>query len=62
MKWKRMKQSMRKPVVIDGRNIYDPEKMDELGFIYRGVGRGDDGSSIASILASSAGDVAVVVK
>ena len=50
----RMKQSMRKPVVIDGRNIYDPEKMDELGFIYRGVGRGyDGGNSIASLLASS---------
>jgi UDPglucose 6-dehydrogenase len=56
----RMKQSMRKPVVIDGRNIYDPEKMDELGFIYRGVGRGYDGSSIASLLASSTGVVPVV--
>ena len=50
----RVKQSMRKPVVIDGRNVYDPEKMDELGFIYRGVGRGYDGaSSIAALLAST---------
>ncbi|MEP7199764.1 MAG: UDP-glucose/GDP-mannose dehydrogenase family protein [Chloroflexota bacterium] len=39
----RMKETMKKPVVIDGRNIYDPQKMDDLGFIYRGVGRGYDG-------------------
>ena len=28
-----------KSVVIDGRNIYDPAKMHELGFCYRAVGR-----------------------
>jgi hypothetical protein len=27
-------------VVIDGRNIYEPEQMTELGFHYRGIGRG----------------------
>lgn len=27
------------PIVIDGRNIYEPGKMKELGFLYRGVGR-----------------------
>jgi UDPglucose 6-dehydrogenase len=31
---------MRRPVIIDGRNIYEPEMMRELGFIYRGIGRG----------------------
>ena len=31
---------MNQPVLIDGRNIYDPAVMDELGFYYRGVGRG----------------------
>jgi len=36
----RIKESMRQPVLLDGRNIYDPAKMKELGFIYRGVGRG----------------------
>jgi UDPglucose 6-dehydrogenase len=36
----RIRQSMKKPILIDGRNIYEPEMMDELGFIYRGVGRG----------------------
>jgi len=36
----RVKASMRQPVLIDGRNIYDPKRMRELGFIYRGIGRG----------------------
>jgi UDPglucose 6-dehydrogenase len=35
----RIKRSMRKPVVIDGRNIYDPSVMRGLGFTYRGIGR-----------------------
>ena len=35
----RVKRSMRRPVMVDGRNIYDPEKMRELGFVYRGIGR-----------------------
>jgi hypothetical protein len=26
-------------VMIDGRNIYDPEVMRGLGFTYRGIGR-----------------------
>jgi UDPglucose 6-dehydrogenase len=36
----RMKQIMKKPVIVDGRNLYDPTKMHKLGFTYRGVGRG----------------------
>ncbi len=36
----RIKGSMRKPIVIDGRNIYVPATMRELGFTYRGIGRG----------------------
>jgi UDPglucose 6-dehydrogenase len=35
-----IKQAMRQPMLIDGRNIYDPETMRALGFTYRGVGRG----------------------
>ncbi len=35
----RIKTLMRRPVVIDGRNIYDPKLMRKLGFVYRGVGR-----------------------
>jgi UDPglucose 6-dehydrogenase len=36
----KVRDSMANPVIIDGRNIYDPKKMKELGFLYRGVGRG----------------------
>ena len=36
----RVHKAMRRPVVVDGRNIYDPEAMIALGFTYRGVGRG----------------------
>ena len=35
----RLKRLMRRPVVVDGRNIYDPKMMRDLGFVYRGVGR-----------------------
>ena len=35
-----IKTSMKQPIVIDGRNIYEPEKMRAYGFTYRGVGRG----------------------
>jgi len=35
----RVKTSMRRPVVIDGRNIYVPAEMREMGFTYRGIGR-----------------------
>jgi UDPglucose 6-dehydrogenase len=35
----RMKSLMRDPVVFDGRNIYSPSQMRELGFTYFSVGR-----------------------
>jgi UDPglucose 6-dehydrogenase len=35
----RLKRVMRRPVVVDGRNIYDPALMRSLGFVYRGIGR-----------------------
>ncbi|MEK7502747.1 MAG: UDP-glucose/GDP-mannose dehydrogenase family protein [Patescibacteria group bacterium] len=34
-----IKKLMRKPNIIDGRNIYDPKKAGEMGFAYLGVGR-----------------------
>jgi UDPglucose 6-dehydrogenase len=34
-----MKNLMRQPVIFDGRNIYDPKKMTEIGFLYHSVGR-----------------------
>jgi UDPglucose 6-dehydrogenase len=36
----RIKKAMRQPILIDGRNVYDVEEMQSLGFVYRGMGRG----------------------
>jgi len=36
----RLKKALRQPIIVDGRNIYDPGQMKALGFIYRGMGRG----------------------
>ena len=34
----RIKTAMNQPVVFDGRNIWNPKKLRELGFTYYGVG------------------------
>ena len=35
----RMKEALRRPIIIDGRNLYAPEKLTALGFTYRSFGR-----------------------
>jgi len=35
----RVKKLMNAPKIVDARNVYDPEKMGELGFQYIGIGR-----------------------
>lgn len=35
-----IKAKLKQPVVLDGRNLYDPKLMKVLGFDYRGIGRG----------------------
>jgi UDPglucose 6-dehydrogenase len=42
----RIKRSMAQPVLIDGRNIWDPAQARELGFEYAGVGRGYEGRGV----------------
>lgn len=38
-RWERIKTEMKGNIVLDGRNIYEPEELKELGFIYEGIGR-----------------------
>jgi len=35
----KIKTLLNHPVIIDGRNIYDPKKMEKLGFVYKSIGR-----------------------
>ena len=37
--FERMKQCMKHPVIFDGRNVYDPKRMAEIGFDYFSIGR-----------------------
>ena len=37
--FEKLKETMKQPLIIDGRNIYDPERLAKLGFTYVGIGR-----------------------
>ena len=37
----KIKQSLKDPVIVDGRNLYKPEQMKELGIYYFAIGRGE---------------------
>jgi UDPglucose 6-dehydrogenase len=37
-----MKAVMRHPLILDGRNLYNPEVLRDLGMAYQGVGRRND--------------------
>lgn len=34
-----LRESLKAPVIFDGRNLYDPQRLQELGFDYIGIGR-----------------------
>ncbi len=36
----KVKKMLKRPFIIDGRNIYEPERMKKIGFTYIGIGRG----------------------
>ena len=37
--WGVIKKAMKRPLVIDGRNIFDVEELEECGFEYHSIGR-----------------------
>lgn len=39
MDLERIKSLLHQPIIFDGRNIYSPEKMEQLGFTYWSIGR-----------------------
>ncbi|HEV2387557.1 MAG TPA: UDP-glucose/GDP-mannose dehydrogenase family protein [Candidatus Acidoferrales bacterium] len=39
--WQRIRDSMARPLVLDGRNLLDPKRIRSLGFEYESVGRPD---------------------
>jgi UDPglucose 6-dehydrogenase len=39
-----VKDLLKTPVIFDGRNIYEPARMREIGFTYRAIGRGYNGN------------------
>jgi len=39
----RARKALSHPILFDGRNLFDPEEMEKLGFIYKSVGRQEKG-------------------
>ena len=46
----RIRDTMNQPILIDGRNIYDPHTVREMGFYYMAIGRGYNGVGIEEIM------------
>ncbi len=51
--YEKIKVMLRSPVLFDGRNQFNPQKMSDIGFVYQGIGknntlRGDHGASTIS--------------
>lgn len=38
--WSKVSQLLNTPIIIDGRNMFDPIEMEKKGFVYHSVGRG----------------------
>ena len=40
--WADIASTMRRPLLFDGRNLFDPRQMTDYGFTYRSIGRGTE--------------------
>ena len=51
-----IRESLRRPLIIDGRNLYDPQQLQALGLAYQGIGRRNDlaGERVVSTAAQQA--------
>jgi UDPglucose 6-dehydrogenase len=38
--WDQVRELLHNPIIIDGRNMFDPKDMEKKGFVYHSVGRG----------------------
>lgn len=38
--WEKIRKSLSSPIIVDGRNMFEPKDMEKLGFVYHSVGRG----------------------
>lgn len=38
--WDKIKSLLRSPIIVDGRNMFEPKDMEKRGFVYHSVGRG----------------------
>ena len=37
--WKVVKKAMKGNIIVDGRNIYEPDEVENEGFVYSGIGK-----------------------
>jgi UDPglucose 6-dehydrogenase len=37
-----LKSQMKRPLILDGRNLYDPQWLQDMGIAYQGIGRRND--------------------
>ena len=55
----RIKKALKEPVIFDGRNVYDPRSLSDLGFTYHSIGRPSWSAStrdVPPVTADAAGD------
>lgn len=39
--WMKGLTGQKNPIIVDGRNVVDPDRFIDMGFVYKGIGRGD---------------------